>query len=67
MHADIQWIQSELEKVKDPDLIAVFKRLLLTSSHNQAAQESVERGLRDFVEGRVYTHETARQIYEKYL
>jgi hypothetical protein len=26
--ADIKWIQNELNKVNDPDLIEVFKRLL---------------------------------------
>ncbi|OYT12090.1 MAG: hypothetical protein B6I19_10345 [Bacteroidetes bacterium 4572_114] len=29
--------------------------------------ESIERGLRDFEEGRVHSHETARKVYEKYL
>jgi len=27
--ADIIWIQNEITKVKDPDLLEVFKRLLL--------------------------------------
>ncbi|MCD4679124.1 MAG: hypothetical protein K8S00_01935 [Bacteroidales bacterium] len=29
--------------------------------------ESINRGLKDFEEGRVHSHETAREIYEKYL
>jgi hypothetical protein len=29
--------------------------------------ESINRGLKDFEEGRVHSHETARKIYEKYL
>jgi len=29
--------------------------------------ESIKRGLKDFEEGRVHSHETARKIYEKYL
>jgi predicted transcriptional regulator len=29
--------------------------------------ESIERGLKDLEEGKVYLHETARKIYEKYL
>lgn len=28
IQAEIKWIQNELNKVKDPDLIEVFKRLL---------------------------------------
>jgi len=28
VQADIKWIQSELNKVNDPDLIEAFKRLL---------------------------------------
>lgn len=28
IQADIKWIQNELNKVRDPDLIEVFKRLL---------------------------------------
>lgn len=29
--------------------------------------ESIERGLKDFEEGRIHSHETARSIYGKYL
>lgn len=29
--------------------------------------ESINRGLKDFEEGRIHTHETAREKYEKYL
>ena len=29
--------------------------------------ESINRGLKDFEEGRIHSHETARKIYEKYL
>jgi predicted transcriptional regulator len=29
--------------------------------------ESLNRGLRDFEEGKIHSHETARKIYEKYL
>jgi hypothetical protein len=28
---------------------------------------SINRGLKDFEEGRIHSHETARKIYEKYL
>ena len=29
--------------------------------------ESINQGLKDFEEGRIHSHETARKIYEKYL
>ena len=29
--------------------------------------ESIYRGLKDFEEGRIHTHDSARRIYEKYL
>ena len=29
--------------------------------------DSINRGLKDFEEGRIHSHETARKIYEKYL
>jgi predicted transcriptional regulator len=29
--------------------------------------ESISRGLKDFEEGRIHSHDTARKIYEKYL
>ena len=29
--------------------------------------ESIKRGLKDFDEGRIHSHDTARKLYEKYL
>jgi len=29
--------------------------------------ESINRGLKDFEEGRIHSHNSARRIYEKYL
>ncbi|HAQ21606.1 MAG TPA: hypothetical protein DCR40_20610 [Prolixibacteraceae bacterium] len=29
--------------------------------------ESINRGLKDFEEGKIHSHESARKIYEKYL
>lgn len=34
---------------------------------NQEEKESIKRGLKDIEEGRVHSHETAKNIYEKYL
>jgi len=36
-------------------------------SLNKEEIESINRGLKDFEEGKTHTHETARKIYEKYL
>lgn len=33
----------------------------------QEELESINRGLNDFKEGRIHSHETARKLYEKYL
>ena len=30
-------------------------------------KESIERGLKDIEDGNIHSHETAKQIYEKYL
>lgn len=35
--ADIKWIQDELDKIRDPELIQVFKQLLLFSKKNRPA------------------------------
>jgi predicted transcriptional regulator len=29
--------------------------------------DSINRGLKDFEEGRTHSHDTARKVYEKYL
>ena len=34
---------------------------------NQEEIESINRGLKDFEEGKTHSHDTARKIYEKYL
>jgi hypothetical protein len=34
---------------------------------NKEEIESIKRGLKDFEEGKIHSHETARKIYEKYL
>lgn len=35
LQSDIQWIQKELDKVKDPDLIEAFKRMLQFKNKTQ--------------------------------
>lgn len=34
---------------------------------NQEEIESINRGLKDFEEGNIHSHDTVRKIYEKYL
>jgi hypothetical protein len=36
-------------------------------SLNKEEIESINRGLKDFKEGKIHSHDTARKIYEKYL
>ena len=33
----------------------------------QEELESINRGLNDFKEGKIHSHETVRKLYEKYL
>jgi len=40
VQADIKWIQNELKKVKDPDLIEIFKNLL----RYRHKKDQVDRG-----------------------
>jgi predicted transcriptional regulator len=67
----IEWIS----KLKDTSVIDRLREI--KNSHkesedwwNQLDEEeraSIDRGLKDFEEGRTHSHETARNIYEKYL
>ena len=34
---------------------------------NEEELESINRGLKDFEEGRIHSQETVRKVYEKYL
>lgn len=36
-------------------------------SLKQEEIESINRGLKDFDEGRIHSHDTVRKLYEKYL
>ena len=72
LKADIKWIQAELMKVKDPELITVFKSLLKYREKKVAEEKtafdlSFERALLDKQEGRTKPHEEVRKKYEKWL
>lgn len=48
IHSDIKWIQNELNGVKDPELISLFKRLLLFRSKvDSASLEDYNRELKE--------------------
>jgi hypothetical protein len=60
LQTDILWIQNEITKVKDPDLLEVFKRLLLMRKKHsvQTIEEynhDIELSERDIADGRVHT------------
>lgn len=67
----IEWIS----KLNDISVIEKLKKLKEDYSNSKdwwdalkkEELESINRGLKDFEEGRVHSHETARKIYEKYL
>lgn len=67
--ADIKWIQRELSKVRDPDLIEVFKRLLQFRKKNMAAtiqeyNDDIEASENDIKAGRVYSQNEVDKLNE---
>ncbi|MFB2119483.1 hypothetical protein [Parapedobacter sp. 2B3] len=67
--ADIKWIQRELSKVRDPDLIEVFKRLLQFRKKNMAAtiqeyNDDIEASEKDIKAGRVYSQNEVDKLNE---
>ncbi len=67
----IEWIS----KLNDASIIGKLRSVQMDYSESKdwwdalkkEEMESINRGLKDFEEGRVHSHETARKIYEKYL
>lgn len=67
----IEWIS----KLNDSSMIEKIRELKLSYSKSKDwwdylekdELESIERGLRDFEEGRTHSHEVAKSIYGKYL
>jgi hypothetical protein len=70
MQADINWIQKEIAKINDPDLIAVLKGLL-KCREKKASPESLDmllgKAFNDLNEGRTKPHSEVRKKYEKWL
>jgi predicted transcriptional regulator len=67
----IEWIS----KLNDSSIIEKLKSIKEDYSRsrdwwdslNKEELDSIERGLKDLKEGKVHSHETARNVYEKYL
>lgn len=70
LDADITWIQNEIAKIKDPDLIRVFKNLL-RYSEKKAADDSLdlllERSLNDLKDRKTKPHHEVKGKYKKWL
>ena len=67
--ADIKWIQRELSKVRDPDLIEVFKRLLQFRKKNMAAtiqeyNDDIAAAEKDIEAGRIYSQNEVDKLNE---
>jgi predicted transcriptional regulator len=67
----IEWIS----KLNDNSIIDKLRQIKADYSKskawsdnlNQEELESINRGLKDFEEGRTHSHDTAQKVYEKYL
>ena len=67
----IEWIS----KLNDSSVINQLKKIKDNYSKSKdwwdslkkEELDSINRGLKDFEEGKIHAHETARKIYEKYL
>lgn len=67
----IEWIS----KLKDTSVIEKLseikenhcKSIDWADTLNKEEIKSIERGLKDFEQGRTHSHKTAREIYEKHL
>ncbi len=70
IQADISWIQKEIAKINDPDLINVFKSLLKyreKNSSNEVLDVLLEESFKDLEEGRTIPHNEVRKKYKKWL
>lgn len=69
LQTELHWIQAELRKVKDPDLIRAIKSLLKYNNKrfqnpenswaeiSEAERLEIEAGIKDVEEGRLFSHE----------
>lgn len=74
IQSEISWIQNELLKVKDPDLILAFKSMLKYRNKNQSSdwwnelsiveKQEVEKGINEAERGELKSHEEVMKKYE---
>jgi|AVFP01.1.fsa_nt_gi hypothetical protein len=70
IQAEINWIQTELQKVRDPEIILAFKNMLKYRQKKEsvvALDEALERALADKEAGRTTPHSEIKKKYEKWL
>ena len=77
LQTEINWIQSELIKVKDPDLIMAIKSLLKYRENqiqkdwwdeiSEEEKASIERGLAQSADGKTKPHKEVMEKYKEWL
>jgi hypothetical protein len=70
LDADITWIQNEIAKIKDPDLIQLFKSLLQYREKKASADGLdllLDKSMNDLKEGRTKPHGAVKSKYDKWL
>ncbi len=70
LDADITWIQNEIAKIKDPDLIRVFKSLLQYREKKASADALdllLDKSFNDLKEGRTKPHDQVKGKYDQWL
>jgi len=67
--ADVKWIKEEIDKLNDPELIELIKKLLLFRSKDSeiALNKALDEALDDVAKGRTVPHEEVRKKYQKRL
>lgn len=71
IQTDIKWIQQELGKIKDPDLIDIFKKLLQMRNKSRAMtieqyNQEIENAEKDIETGRVFSIEQIKNLNEEW-
>lgn len=69
LDADIAWIQNEIAKINDPDLIQLFKSLLRYREKKASAELDflLDKSLNDLKEGKTKPHDEVKSKYDKWL
>lgn len=72
LQADLKWIHAELDKVKDPNLIEVFKHMLkysINTSHRidiDQYNKEIDDAIARVEKGEFYTQDEAEKIMDKW-